>query len=106
MLQVTGDGVARGPRTRLPGPADVPAAIGGSLQPVARPGRPVVLLLRSIGGVYANDSSHGWSQAHRLPMTLTQNGFHLLTLGAGGQVCAASGRDLWVADDLSGPSEH
>jgi len=106
MLQVSGDGGGTWTPHRLPEPADVPAAIGGSLQPVARLGRPVVLLLRSIGGVYAYDGSHGWSQAHRLPMTPTRNGSHLLAFGAGGQVCAASGRDLWVADDLGGPWEH
>ena len=105
-LHVTADGGATWSRHRLPEPADVPAAIGGSLRPLARHGHPVVLLLRSIGGVYAYDGAHGWSQAHRLPMKPTRDGTHLLTFGAGGQICAASGHDLWFADDLGGPWEH
>jgi hypothetical protein len=105
MLHVTGDGGGTWTAHRLPEPADVPAAIGGSLHPVTRPGTAVVLLLRSIGGVYAYDGSHGWSQAHRLPMKPTRDRLHLLAFG-GGQICAASGHDLWFADDLGGPWEH
>jgi hypothetical protein len=39
-------------------------------------------------------------------MTPTRDGSHLLAFGPDGQVCAASGRDLWVADDLAGAWEH
>lgn len=105
LLHVTGDGGSTWTEHRLPEPADVPAASGGSLQPVAEPGRPVVLLLRSIGGVYAYDGAHGWSRAHRLPMKPTRDGTPLLTFG-GGQICAFSGHDLWFAHDLDGPWEH
>lgn len=105
MLYVTTDGGGTWTAHPLPEPADVPAAIGGALHPVARPGRPVVLLLRSIGGIYAYDGAHGWSQAHRLPMKPTWDETHLLTFSAD-RICAASGRDLWLADNLDGPWEH
>jgi photosystem II stability/assembly factor-like uncharacterized protein len=118
-LYVTTDTAGTWTRQPLDPPADVPRTAETSLDPVARPGAPLLLLLQA--GVrqaspqqrwvrsYAylgTDDGRTWSGPHRLPTAPTWTRPDLAVLDRDGRVWAASGHDVWTAGDLDGPWEH
>lgn len=113
ILWVTGDGGDTWTRIPLPSPP-VPEYATTWLTPVARPQKPILLLLRAErhsqkpapwAGTFAYyGGGQSWSGPYRLPMTPT--GLDFAVVGVDGSFWAASGHNLWVADDLAGPWRH
>lgn len=114
VLWVTGDGGGTWSRTPLPAPPGVPAHATTWLTPVLRPGRSALLLLRAErhnqapapwAGTFAyHGVGRSWSGPYRLPVAPT--GLDIAVVGPDGRFWAASGHDLWDADDLAGPWRH
>jgi hypothetical protein len=117
ILWVTGDGGDTWTGMPLPYPP-VPKHAMTWLTPVVRPGEPVLLLWRAErfskehgqeppkwAGTWAYyGGGQSWSGPYRLPMTHTGPDFAVV--GEDGRFWAASGHNLWVADDPAGPWRH
>lgn len=113
ILWATSDGGDTWTRTPLP-PPPVPEYAMTWLTPVVRPGRSMLLLLRAErysqkpakwAGTHAYyGGGQTWSGPYRLPMTHT--GLDFAVVGGDGRFWAASGHNLWVADDLAGRWRH
>jgi hypothetical protein len=117
-LFATTDGGLTWTRQRLRPPPGLPKGAETWLRPVLGPQVGNLLTLRAISrregavrpeweGTYAYvRSDDGWDGPLRLPMGEGPFGRDLLVPGPDGRLWGASGHDVWVGDDLTGPWRH
>jgi hypothetical protein len=118
ILYRTTDGGTTWTRQRLLPPPGLPARAETWLFPVLSPEVGNLLTLRAVSrresinrprweGTYGYArTGDGWTTPYRLPMAPASLGHDLLVPGPDGRIWGASGRNVWVSDDLAGPWEH
>ncbi|NUT23892.1 MAG: hypothetical protein HOV77_32415 [Hamadaea sp.] len=115
LLDVTEDGGRSWTRLALPLPPGLPATAETWLFPVLRPNPGELLTLRTVArsrrnpgptwqGVwaYARDGDE-WSGPHRLPTSPAAVDRDILVRAVDGRLWSASGHDVWVAGQVTGP---
>jgi hypothetical protein len=118
LLRATADGGRTWTPRPVPPPPGLPKTAETWLFPVLGPEPGRLLTVRAVArtrripgprweGVwaYARDGD-GWSGPHRLPSAPASLDRDLLVPGPDGRLWAASGHDVWSADDIAGPWWH